>query len=133
MKENTIHLLPVLSDEMAHEKSIFGRDEYWELAETIDFIPDSLEIVKAIAGDELMILLMVNDAFFNSVVNLCGDIIDEMIKGAKECIAELLEEDPDNKAMYDLIQEINTYEDYYKRYCLSNRDSFVMDLFEYLK
>lgn len=129
MKEATIHLLPELSDKT---KSIFGCDEYWEMARKIDFIPDSLETVRAIYGNELMMVLMVNDNFFNAVVNLCGEIIDEMIKDEKKDIAEWYEEDPNMKETYEKIQEIVTVEDYLKMVCCPDRDPFVMDLLSYL-
>ena len=132
MKETTIHLFPVL-DETNHSTTVFLSEEYYKMAKTLDFIPDSLETVKAIDRSELTLLMMVNDSFYNAVLILCGEIIDEMIKKAKKFAAEWFEEDPSDKEEYESIQGIVTFEDYFEKVYGSFKDPFILDLVGYLR
>ena len=78
-KDKTIYILPKLEHGFSDEDF----DRHLELAETIDYVPDSIKTLQRIDFYDLKYLMEYNDNFFNSVVEMCSEAIDEMIADAK--------------------------------------------------
>ena len=78
----TIHLLPI--SEPKHSAKDFRKafEEKLLIAASLDYIPDSLETLKAIDYIDLKLLMKYNKKFYAAAVELCGDIIQQMIKDA---------------------------------------------------
>ena len=79
-KDKTIYILPKLERGFSDEDF----DRHLELAETIDYVPDSIKTLQRIDFYDLKYLMEYNDNFFNSVVEMCSETIDEMIADAKK-------------------------------------------------
>ena len=134
-KMNTIHLLPELTSDMTSAERDARFMENWELAATIDFIPDSLETLRAIDYTELRMLMNQNGNFFDAAAELCSDLIENMIKDNKEIATDLLEEGAITKKVYKAIQKAVTLDDLLNSgfYCEdydTSRDEFVTALLE---
>lgn len=110
-KKATIHLLPELPHDFTGEEFHDRFMENWELAATIDFIPDSLETLKAIDYTELKMLMDQNDAFFNAAVELCADLIEDLIRVEKEVATEMFEDGEIDESDYKAIQSVMTFDD----------------------
>ena len=66
-KMNTIHLLPEFTSDMTSAERDARFMENWEMAATIDFIPDSLETLRAIDYTELIMLMNQNEYAWNQI------------------------------------------------------------------
>jgi len=129
-KMNTIHLLPELTREMSLEERDAQFMENWEMAATIDFIPDSLETLRAIDYTEMKMLLCQNDNFFDATVELCGDLIEEQIRIEKEVATEMFADGEIDEEDYEAIQAVVTLDDLLNCGCYGDdyddsRDEFV--------
>ncbi len=84
---NTIKLLPVSKlnpkDGISIKDYQEAFEESWRIAPTLNYIPDSLETLREIAYMDIKIMLDLNRGFYEAVVELCSDIISEMIEDAK--------------------------------------------------
>ena len=81
MKKNTtIHILPELKRGFSDEEF----DRHLELAATIDYVPDSIKTLQRIYFDDLKYMMEYNENFFDVVVGMCSEAIDEMIADAKK-------------------------------------------------
>ena len=110
-KMNTIHLLPEFTKDMSYEERDARFMENWELAATVDFIPDSLETLRAIDYTELRMLMNQNEDFFNAAVNICADMIDDLIYVEKEVAREMYDEGEVDETYLKTIQEVVTLDD----------------------
>lgn len=110
-KATTIHLLPELTSDMncAEYKKHYMAN--CKLAASIEYTPDSLETLKKIDFTELKMLMSHNNNFFNTAIDLCSNIIDELIRDEKETAAELFEEGEIDKKDYKAIQSVVTLND----------------------
>ena len=110
-KTTTIHILPELTADMSHEE--FDA-QYWanrELAATIDYIPDSLETLRAIHYTEIKMLMSENENFFNAAVDLCGDLIEDLIRVEKKVAAEMFEDGEIDEEKHEALQAVVTLDD----------------------
>lgn len=81
MKKNTtIHVLPELKGHIPFEEF----EKHLELAATIDYVPDSIKTLQSIDYYDLKYMMEYNDNFFDTVVEMCSETIEEMIADAKE-------------------------------------------------
>ena len=81
MKKNTtIHVLPELKAHIPFEEF----EKHLELAATIDYVPDSIKTLQSIDYYDLKYMMEYNDNFFDTVVEMCSETIEEMIADAKE-------------------------------------------------
>ena len=77
----TIHLLPISDPKTTDFAKAFRESQ--TIAPTLDYIPDSLETLKAIDYMDLKLMLKLNDRFYQTAVELCSDIITRVIADAK--------------------------------------------------
>lgn len=79
-KNTTIHILPELKRGFSDEDF----DKHLELAATIDYVPDSIKTLQRIDFYDLKYMMEYNENFFDAVVEMCSEVIDEMIADAKK-------------------------------------------------
>ncbi len=77
----TIHLLPISDPKTTNFAKAF-RDSQ-TIATSLEFIPETLETLKAIDYMDLKLLLKLNDKFYQAAIGLCQDIIIRMIEDVK--------------------------------------------------
>ena len=79
-----IHVLPELPDTESIEDFKKAFNARWGLAKTTDYTPDSIQTVQAIDYMDVKILMLQNMNFYNAVISLCSDIVEEMIAFTKQ-------------------------------------------------
>lgn len=87
----TIYLLPnldycaFLDDDTDTESNIQVLRERYRLAATLDYIPDSLETLRAIEYSDLKLLMTFNRPFFDAAMDVCGSLVSKAIEFYKDC------------------------------------------------
>lgn len=74
-----------------------------ERASTLDYIPESIEELKAMDCMDFRIMLSQNDYFFNAAITLCADLVIQMIEDMKSFAAK------DND---DSLNNVDTLDDF---------------------
>lgn len=110
-KTETIYILPQIPHGLSCEEFEDRFMANWEMAATIDYIPDSLKTLRAIDYTQLKTLMNQNDNFFNAAVELCGDLINTLIKNEIEFAKEMYEEDEIDEDDLKVIQGVATLDD----------------------
>lgn len=83
MEEQVIYVLPQIEDNGLLDDFVTYHKAYmanYELAKTIDYIPDSLETLMAIDYSQKKVLMRQNERFRNAALALCPDAIRILIK-----------------------------------------------------
>ena len=133
--KKTIYVLPKLSADMTGKEFHDQFMANWELAATIDYVPDSVKTLRAIEYSQIKTLMSQNEKFFNAVVELCAEMITDSIKYHKEYAAELYEENEIDESEYEAIQTVSTLDDLLNSGCLGSdyedsKDEFVSEFVE---
>ena len=109
--KKTIYVLPQKPEHPTCEEFANWFESNWELAATIDYIPDSLKTLKAIDYTQLKILMNQNVRFFNAAIELCAVMIKDLLRVERAVATELLEEGEIEKDDYEIIQNVNTLDE----------------------
>ena len=133
--KKTIYVLPKLSADMTGKEFHDQFMANWELAATIDYVPDSIETLRAIEYSQIKVLMCQNEKFFNAVVGLCADMIADVIEFHKEYAVEQYEDKEINESEYEAIQAVSTLDDLLNSGCLGSdyedsKDEFVSEFME---
>ncbi len=124
-KQANIHILPEIPRGVSCEEYYDRFMANWELAASIEYIPDSLKTLRAIDYTELKMLLNQNDKFFYTAMELCSDLVDDIIKAEKEVAKEMFENGETDADAYKTIQAVATLDD------LLNCEHFFSDDYDW--
>ena len=83
-KNDTIYLLPQYDSNATKEEIQEFFQKKWEYAATLDYVPTSFEELTRIAFRDLKILMKRNDNFYNAVIALSSELVDDIIEDAKD-------------------------------------------------
>lgn len=134
-KVKTIYILPEISKDLSFIEIAKCLMATWEMAATIDYIPDSLKTLRAIDYMQLKALMIQNDNFFNAAVELCSDYVNGLIKDQQEIAEEMYENEEIDEDVYKAMQEVKTLDDllnagYYCDDYKSSKGEFINNLLE---
>lgn len=89
MNKEVIYVLPRIPLDASFEEhhKIFMKN--WELAKSIDYIPDSLETLKAIEYMDKKVMMAQNENFRNAALALCPDEIKMLIERDKKIATDM--------------------------------------------
>ena len=88
-KNDTIYLLPQYDSNATKEEIQEFFQKKWEYAATLDYVPTSFEELTRIAFRDLKILMKRNDNFYNAVIALSSELVDDIIEDIKRGLAAI--------------------------------------------
>lgn len=109
--KKTIYVLPQKPEHPTCKEYADWFEANWELAATIDYIPDSLKTLRAIDYTQLKMLMNQNLRFFDAAIKLCSKMVKDLIRVEKAVATELFEEGEIEKDDYEIIQNVNTLDE----------------------
>lgn len=124
-KQVTIHIFPEIPRGLSCAEYYDRFMANWELAASIDYVPDSLKTLRGIDYTELKMLLNQNDKFFYAAMKLCGSLVDEIIRAQKEDAKEMFENGETDADAYEAIQAVASLDD------LLNCEHFLCDDYDW--
>ena len=111
MNKETIYVLPQIPVDASLEEhhKIFMKN--WELAKTIDYIPDSLETLKSIEYMNKKVMMAQNENFRNAALALCPDEIKMLIERDKSIAIDMAKDGEIEQEECEKVLKAETIED----------------------
>lgn len=111
MNNEVIYVLPRISGDISYAEFHKHFMTNWELAKTIDYIPDSLETLKAIDYMDKKVMMEQNKNFRNAALALCPNEISALIERDKIVAVEMAEEGEMDWDVCEEVQNAETIDD----------------------
>ena len=105
--KKTIYVLPQKPEHPTCEEFADWFESNWELAATIDYIPTSLKTLKAIDYTQLKMLMNQNVRFFDAAIELCAEMVKDLIRIEKKVATELLEDGEIENEDYEIMHIVD--------------------------
>lgn len=132
-KTETIYILPEIPHGLSYKEFEDRFMANWEMAATIDYIPDSIKTLRAIDYTQLKTLMNQNDNFFNAAVELCSNLVKILIEDQIAYAKELYEEGEIDEDDLKVMQEVVTLDDLLNSgYFCDNYESSKGEFINYL-
>ncbi len=111
MNKEVIYVLPRIPANIpfAEHHKFFMKN--WELAEKIDYIPGSLETLKAIEYMDKKVLMSQNENFRNAALALCPDEISALIERDKQVAIDMAKDGEIDWDVCERVQSAETIDD----------------------
>lgn len=111
MNKEIIYVLPRIPVDASFEEhhQLFMKN--WELAKTIDYIPDSLETLKSIEYMNKKVMMAQNENFRNAALALCPDEIKMLIERDKRIAVDMARDGEIEQEECEKVLNAETIED----------------------
>ena len=109
---DTIHLLPASTPGLDLKEYCDALTASYDIAPTLDFIPDSRETLGSIAYIDVKLMMDYNENFYRTAIELCPDFIAFMIARAREVSKQLIDKgDKSYVPIYERLKAAVTADD----------------------